>query len=158
MSDKHRVKRVGVIASLALVMAAGVVSPAMAAEGTVSGVQRGHLSGCTDKGLDVTAGRARLGGDGSCGLEVHNVSHTVNLPPGGPTSVEAQCEAGDLAISGGFVAPQFQGSFQAFRQATTDTPGDTWRVTVTNPGPNAVSFTVFASCVRGNVDSKSNRP
>ncbi|WP_433456384.1 hypothetical protein ACQPXS_46670 (plasmid) [Streptomyces sp. CA-142005] len=151
MSDKRRFKRVGAIASLALVMAAGVVSPAMA-EPTVTDVQRGHLSGCTQGEPPAAAGRAQYGGDHSCGLEINAVSNTTNVAPGEPTNVTAQCPAGQTAISGGFEAPGFQGGFQAFRQDTTDTPGDTWRLTVINTGPNPVPFTVFAYCVDGDHD------
>lgn len=155
MSCEHRIKKAGVIASLALAMAAGVAGPATAAGQTGHGAYRAHLAGCTGGGQHRKAvgGESLSGGDKDCKVQVHEVSRTVLVPPQGnnlgvTTNVDAVCPAGEQAISGGLDATQGtdNGSF-AFRQATTNTPGDTWRNVVHNfSTTTAEPFTTFAYC------------
>ncbi|MFF4210511.1 hypothetical protein ACFYZE_14375 [Streptomyces sp. NPDC001796] len=141
------------IASLALVMAAGAAAPAMAAGQTAPVGQRAHLSGGCDSGhRNVMDGLSSGGGDKDCKVKVHEVSRTVQVPPQGNnvvfTNVDAVCPAGEQAISGGFDGTQAVdvGVF-AFRQATTNTPGDTWRNAVHNfSTTTAEPFTTFAYC------------
>ena len=152
MSCEHRIKKAGVIASLALAMAAGVAGPATAAEQPGPGAHRARLAGCTGGGQHRKAvgGESLRGGD--CKVQVHEVSSTVLVPPQDNnivfTNVDAVCPAGEQAISGGFDTTQgLDNTLFASRQVTTNTPGDTWRNVVHNfSTTTAEPWTTFAYC------------
>ncbi|MFF3909089.1 hypothetical protein ACFYZJ_24610 [Streptomyces sp. NPDC001848] len=141
------------IASLALVMAAGAAAPAMAAGQTATHGQRARLSGGCDGGhRDVMDGLSSGGGEKDCKIKVHEVSRTVQVPPQGNTTVltnvDVTCPAGEQAISGGSDASQaFDIGTLVFRQVTTTTPGDTWRVGYHNFSTTTTeTATAFAYC------------
>lgn len=113
----------GAIASLALVLAAGIVSPAAAAardrgEADVTGATG------TTRAIPITEAQGPV----------------VSVPAHSSVATRAVCPAGQTAVSGGWItnAPGVVPG-ESIR-STTNTSNDTWFVIFDNPG----SFAVFA--------------
>lgn len=153
----------GLIASLALTLAAGVVSPAAAAAQStgnrVSTLSRvgGGGDECQDGGHhDRPKGlfQSFLGGDGDCGqggtgpsghiVTTEVPGSGVDVAPGGFGNDTAVCPPGQTAISGGFIAGFLTPA--GSRQTTTVTPNDSWTVGFRNDTTETNGAFAYAYC------------